>query len=600
MYKKSKWFTLLAILVLFGSLFSGCTTQSATPGVQPTVVGPTAISPTSPVPTAITATDTPAPTTALKKSQIVIVIPEDPPSFNATLTDTGYDSLVMELVMLGLADLDPEGNAFPELASELPTLDNGGVVIDEANGTMDVTWKLRKDVQWSDGTLVTAEDVVFTYNTLTDPEKGSWIQGIDYVDGVEKVDDYTVVVHYNTIYPGYLIQFGGEQMVIWPAHYCKAEQGFSQWDCASQPLSDGPYNLTEWVVGDHLTFERNSNYYEKGKPSIDTIIVRIVPDPTVRKQMLINGDADLDMWTTEPMIAELEKQPNLVVSLSPYNRWVMRIFFNFAAKGTTDPVATPHPVFSDVRVRRAVRMAIDVDTISTEFFLGYAKPTWTEFFRPPYNNCNIPRPTYDPQAAAALLEEAGWIDQNGDGVRECHGCKTATEGYKMEMEFITYGEYGEALELTQQYIAEELANIGIKLNLTVVEGSVLWAASTDGGIEQSGNFDIDIWDDGYFGNDPTDFLWGYYSAGAAVPDQGYNYGRYINPQFDELLNQAYTLDESVRKDLFCQMAKILDEDLPELLLFTVTNADTHSARLQGVQSSTNDLVTWNAADWTLK
>jgi peptide/nickel transport system substrate-binding protein len=585
MNEKTKCGTILTILLLMGILTSGCAKGTATPLVeQPITV----------------TTETTAPTVAPQKSQIVFVIAEDPASFNATIADAGYDSLVMKLVMLGLTGLDLDGNAYPVLAAELPTVENGDVVLDEENGTMDVTWKLRQDIQWSDGTPVTAEDVVFTYNALTDPEYGFWIQGLDYIDGVDKVDDYTAVVHYNTIYPGYTTQFGGEQIVIWPAHYCDATQGFIYWDCSTKPLSDGPYTLKEWVLGDHMTFERNTNYYEQGKPTIDEVVVRIIPDETVRKQMLINGDADLDMWTTESMIAELQNQPNVEVNFSPYTRWVMRIFFNLAAKGTTDPAATPHPIVSDVRVRRAIRMAIDVDTIAKEFFLGYAQPTWTEFFRPPYNTCDIPKPVYDPQAAAALLEEAGWTDQDGDGVRECNGCETAEKGYKMEMEFITYGEYGEPLINTQQLIAEELGNIGIKLNLTVVEGSILWAASTDGGIEQSGNFDIDIWDDGYFGNDPTDFLWGYYYSEAAIPDYGYNYGRYINPQIDELINQAYTLDEGVRKDVFCQVAKILDDDLPQLLLFTAIDANTHSTRLQGVQSNPNDIVTWNVADWTLK
>jgi peptide/nickel transport system substrate-binding protein len=596
MNKKSRWVIWLALLLILGILVSACAKSTLTPTLVQPVTGPTQAEPTVAVPT-----DTTAPPSAPAKSQIVIVIAEDPPSFNPTITDTGYDSLVMKLVLLGLADLDANGNAYPELAAELPNIDNGGVVVDDVNGTMDVTWKLRNDIQWSDGTPVTADDVVFTYDALVDPEKGAWIQGIDYVDGVEKIDDSTVVVHYNTIYPGYLTQFGGEQMAIWPAHYCDATQGFAQWDCASNPLSDGPFTLTDWVLGDHMTFDRNPNYFDAGKPAIDQVIVRVIPDETVRKQMLLNGDADLDMWTTEPIIAELQNQPNVEVSMSPYNRWVMRIFFNLAAKGTTDPVATPHPVFSDVRVREAVRMAIDVDTISKEFFLGYAVPTWTEFFRPPYNTCDIPRPVYDPEAAKSLLEQAGWTDQDGDGVRECHGCTTgAADGYKMEMEFITYGEYGEPLELTQQFIAEEMANIGIKLNISVVEGSVLWAASTDGGIEQNGNFDIDIWDDGYGGSDPTDFLWSYYTSEAAVPDTGYNYGRYTNPQIDDLISQAYTLDETTRQDAFCQMAKILDQDLPELLLFTTIDANSHSTRLQGVQSNPNDLVTWNAADWTLK
>ena len=229
------------------------------------------------------------------------------------------------------------------------------------------------------------------------------------------------------------------------------------------------------------------------------------PITTVRKTMLIKGDADLDMWTTEPMIADLKDEPNVEVSLSPNNRWVMRIFFNLAAKGTTDPVATPHPILSDLRVRQAIRAAIDVDTISQGILPRLCQTSHGRNSSGHPTCATFQRPKYDPAAAAALLDEAGWKDTDGDGVRECHGCQTAEEGYVMEMEFITYAEYGEPLELTQQFIAEMLGKIGIKLNLTVVEGSVLWAASTDGGIEQNGNFDMDIWDDGYAGIDPTDF-----------------------------------------------------------------------------------------------
>jgi len=205
------------------------------------------------------------------------------------------------------------------------------------------------------------------------------------------------------------------------------------------------------------------------------------------------------------------------------------------------------------------------------------------------------------EAAKALLEEAGWIDQDGDGVRECHGCTTgAEEGYPMEMEFITYSEYGETLDLTQEYIAEQLGELGIKLTISRVEGTVLWESTENGGIEQSGNFDFDIWDDGYSGSDPTDFLWGYYHTDAAEPDWGLNYGRYMNPEVDALIDESYTLDEEYRQEVFCQMATILNRDLPELLLFTTVDANAHSTRLQGVLSNANEIVTWNAVDWTLK
>jgi len=464
---------------------------------------------------------------------------------------------------------------------------------------MEVTWKLRQDVQWQDGKPVTADDVVFTWEAIADPETGTWMQGIDYIGGVAKVDTYTFVISYTGIYPGYLTQFGGEQLVIWPAHYCDAEQGFTAWDCARAPMSDGPFILEEWVVGDHMIFIRNPNYYKAGKPVIGHVIIRIVPDATVRKTMLLQGDADVDVWTTEPIVNDLKDKPNVQVSISPYPRWVLRLFFNLAAKGTVDPVASPHPILSDVRVRQAIRMAIDVDTISQQIFYGYGTPVWTELFRPPYA-CDIPKPEYDPDAAAALLESAGWIDQDGDGVRECHGCLNAAEGTPMEMELITYSDFGEPMTLSQQLIAEMLGKIGMKFQLTVVEGSVLWATGEEGGIEQTGSFDVDLWDDGYSGTDPTDFLWELYSDDAAEPDYGWNIGRWIDDDFNALLDQAYTLDEVVRKDVFCQMAAILDEQVPSILMFSVINAEAHSTRVEGIQSTTFDMVTWNVEDWNVK
>lgn len=545
-----------------------------------------------------------APSTAVAnpsdEKSITIVIGEDPPSFNPMVADTGYDALVMEMVLLGVTDIDAHGNVFPELAAELPTVDNGGVALDEAAGTMSVTWKMRQDVQWQDGQPVTADDVLFTWNAIHDPETGSWMPGIDSIEAVEKVDSYTFVVRYSSIYPGYLTQFGGEQLAIWPAHYCDASQGFVAWDCGRKPLSDGPFVLADWVEGDHMTFVKNEKYYQAGKPGIEKVTVQIVPDDSVRKTMMMQGDADIDMWINVNTINDLKDSELAKVSLSPSDRFVMRLFMNQAEKGATDAQAAPHPILSDVRVRQAIRQAIDVDTINEQIFFGLGHPQWTEFFRPPYNQCNAPRPAYDPAAAQALLEAAGWTDTNGDGVRECHGCASAEEGYEMRMEFITYAEYGEPLELTQQLIGEMLGKVGIQLDLTVVEGSVLWADAQSGGIEQGGNFDIDIWDDGYAGVDPTDYLWELYSIEAATPGFGWNLARWKNDEFNSLIEDAYTLDEASRQETFCKMADILDEEAPIIMLFTIPNADAYSSRLEGVQSTVNDLVTWNIADWKIK
>lgn len=594
MSKKSMvriWF-LCVSMILLGISLAACGSQ-----VTPTAAPQATQAASTPAPVSV---PTSAPTqTAETEKNITIVIPEDPPSFNAVISDSGYDALVMHMVLLGMAGIDPDGKVYPELAAELPTAQNGGVVLDESKGTMDVTWKMRDDITWADGVPVTADDVIFTYKAITDPNTGFWIPGIDQVSGVDKIDDHSFVVHFSSIYPSYLTLFGNRQVVIWPAHYCDAAQGFQKWDCGRQPLSDGPFVLDEWVTGDHLTFSRNPKYYQAGQPYLDKVFVKIIPDVTVREEMMKQGDADILMWATEQVADDLKNVDNVKVSISPSNRFVMRLFINLAAKGSTDPAAKPNPFFSDVRVRQAIREAIDVDKITSTVWHGYAQPVWSEFFRPPYNTCNLPRPTYDPEAAKALLEQAGWIDKNGDGVRECHGCGTAKDGTDFKFELLTYSEYGEPLLNTQQLIGEMLKEVGIEADLNQTQGSVLWADSSSGGIEQNGDFNMDLYDDGYAGNDPTDFIWQYYNSASAEPDQGWNIGRWKNAKMDDLLNQAYTLDEKTRQDAFCQMAQLLDQELPQILLFSTLNADAYSTRLDNVQANVNSVVSWNSADWKL-
>jgi peptide/nickel transport system substrate-binding protein len=312
--------------------------------------------------------------------------------------------------------------------------------------------------------------------------------------------------------------------------------------------------------------------------------------------MMVEGDADIDMWTSEAIVAELMDNPNVSLTTAPSERWVMRLIPNLAAYGSTDPVENPHPVLSDVSVRQAIRMAIDVETISTEIFAGVSRPVWTELYRAPYV-CDIPQPEFDPDGARALLEAAGWTDEDEDGVRECHGCTTgAEEGYPMSIEFAIY-DYGEELDLAQQLMAEQLADIGIETELVMIEGAVMWAYAEDGGTEASGNFDLDVWDDGYAGIDPTEWLWYFYHTDADPAEGGWNVGRWSNADFDELSDWTWDLDEESRLELFCEIAELLDEELPQIMLWSATDTHTLSLRIQNVQATANDAFTWNAADW---
>ena len=552
-----------------------------------------------PVGEAPAAEEPPAEEPMAKGSSITILIPEDPVALNGIVTDTGYEQMVGELVLLSVAEIDPNGNVFPEIAADIPTLDNGGVEFDEDAWTMNVTWTIRDDIYWSDGEQLTVDDIIFTWEAFADEELGAWTDGVDYTDMVEKIDDFTFKVYYNTVYTAYQTQFGGENFFVYPEHACDARQGVYEWDCEWELPSSGPYILEEFVTNDHLTFVKNENYFEEGKPAIDEIIVKIVPEQSVRRTMMLEGDADHHMWPSDAIIEEYKASDNVAVQISPTDRWVMRLFMNEAAYGTTDPVETPHPFFSDIRVREAVRMAVDVDTIINEIFLGHGNPVWTEFFRPPYNVCDIPRPKFDPEGAKALLEEAGWTDTDGDGVRECNGCPNANEGDLMTFEFAIYSEYGEELDLAQQYIAENLSDIGMQATLFSIEGAVLW--DTESGPEIEGRFDMNMWDDGYPGLDPTDnAMWYYYYSGAADPESGgWNIGRWMNEDFDAWYDELFYLDEDYRKEVFCEMATILDEEVPQILLFSTLEVHGVSNRLQNTLPSANDPFTWNVADWTL-
>ncbi len=207
--RRYKVIPLLVTLFLVTAFVVGCAPDETLPD-QPAADEPAPEEPVAVEPAALTS--------------VTIMIPDNPVAFNGINTDTGYEQALGELVMLSLAEIDPEGNVYPELAAEIPTIENGGVVVDEDAWTMTATWKLREDVYWADGEQVTADDVVFTWNAMVDAD--AWYAPMDYTESVEKVDDFTVFIEFNAVFPAYDMMFGGEDVFIYAEHYCDAEAGF--------------------------------------------------------------------------------------------------------------------------------------------------------------------------------------------------------------------------------------------------------------------------------------------------------------------------------------------------------------------------------------
>jgi len=548
---------------------------------------------TSPVPT-----PTPLPPLArvvdISDNAIFIPIPIDPPSFNAYINDTGYEELIGELVFGALAELGPDGQYYPELALDVPGPDNGGL---SADG-LTVTWQLRPGLRWSDGEPFTSADVRFTWDALR--QSGIYAPGFSLITDIETPDDLTAVVHYSEFYPNYRLQFGGEGTGIFPQHQCGAPDEMLFWDCNLQPVSLGPFVLAEWQPGERLVFNPNPNFWIPDRPLAEQLVFVIEADAERRARMLERENAVLDMWTDEPELSKLDEAENVIVFGATPARFVLRLVPNLSAFNTAD-AAQPHPILSDLAVRQAIRLAIDVPRLNEEVFNNRAVPIDTELARA---GCAVNGLRFNPEAAKRLLAQAGWLDEDEDGTRECHGCKLATEGTPLEFDSYYYAEFGDTLKKTHRQIELMLFDVGINIHPQAKEGVDLWGTWRDNGIEVRGTFHLDLWDDGYYGIDPTDYLYDLYDPRAIPtvddPLAGLNVMRYRNPALIDPFDALRTpLPDARRQAIFCQIAGILNDDLPVIPLLALPDYYAISPRLQGVAPHIYDAVTWNAGDWLL-
>jgi peptide/nickel transport system substrate-binding protein len=531
----------------------------------------------------------------VRADAIIVSIPIDPPSFNAYLNDTGYEALAGELVYGALAEIGPDGSYYPELAAELPTLTNGGLSEDG----LTVTWKLRPGVVWSDDQPFTSADVAYTWQSFKD--SGIWAPGIDLIDTVETPDPQTAVIRYRQFYPNYLIQFGGNGTGIFPAHHCGPTNQMLFWDCNLEPISTGPFVLDQWIPGVRLTFAPNPRFYIPERPLVPQLVFEIQPDPDFRRRNLERGNTHLDLWPEDPALTLLENNENVSVLVTNPARYVLRLVPNLSLSGSADP-DQPNPALANVQVRQAVRYAVDVNRLNEEAFLGRATPVDTELFQ---LGCQIPHYDFNPGLSIALIDQAGWrLTNPDDPIRYCQGCGTAKDGDPLILKSYIYEEFGDELTKAHQLLEEMLLEVGIKLERQVIEGGQLWNTWENNGLEIHGNFDLDLWDDGYYGVDPTLYMADYFDPRSIPtrdnPIAGLNYSRYRNPTLIGIFDALRTpLPTNRRRTLLCELATILYQDLPQMPLLALPDRYAINLNLQGVAPHIYDTITWNATEWRL-
>lgn len=527
--------------------------------------------------------------------RLILLLSEDLETLNPYLSTAFIVQLVSDAIFDPLVGPDEQGEYFPVLAERVPTQANGDISED---GTT-ITWHLRQDVQWADGTPFTAADVLFTYEVASSTDSGSVrTSAFEGIETIEAPDDYTVVVKYGDFNANYLDQF---QWGILPAN-AGDPATMLDWDFNRDPYGTGPFQLKEWVSGDHITLERNPNYWEEGKPYLGELIFQVVPSEQVRAEIMQQGEADIMTWPGEALREVWEQTPGVEEKLVP-GIWIMRLFLNLSQPGDGDPgPEPPHPILGDKRVRQAIAQGIDYDAIVNDLAEGRVVRATSPFALGWYD-CEIPGDTYDPDAARALLEEAGWVDTDGDGIREAQGAQYAPDGTELSLSMVGYSGWS-LLEQTEQVVAAMMKDIGIDLKLSNEEQSVLFGSWADQAPRKVGDYDILIYDTGAYIN-PQEHIADYFLS-TNIPTAenegvGANYTRWVNPEADALITEAgRTPDLDQRKALYCQLGELIRDSYSQIFLFRSAEGHAYTTDLTGYNLSTWDSLTWDVENWQLK
>lgn len=522
-----------------------------------------------------------------------VLLPEDLATMNPYTTTALITMQVVPAVLEPLVGVDPDGNYYPILAREVPTVENGGV----SDGGRTITWRLREGVTWSDGTPFTADDVVFTAEAASTGTDTVRAGAFDAVASVEALDDLTVAVHYDAYNSSYLDQF---QWGILPRHATGDPSDMGTWDFNRAPVGTGPFVLGEWRTGDRIILDRNDRAREDVTPRLDRVVFMVVPSEETRAAMMQRGDADVMLWPGSNLREVWDATPTVTLDTAP-EIWIMRMFLNLGERGNPVMGQAPHPILGDVRVRQALAYGIDYDLIIDELALGRVLRA-TSPFQLGWYACDVEGYSYDPERAAALLDEAGWV-LGPDGVRVAQGAPNAPDGTRLSLEMVGYSDF-RLLEQTMLVIQDLYRDLGVELNVRTVEQSVLFGGWSDRAARKTGDYDILIYDTGTGINPQLHVFELLHSS--RIPSEenegaGGNYARWSNPRADALLEAAGTspsLDE--RRAAYCEVAALVNEDVPQIFLYQFAGGNAYATRLKGFRTSTWAGLVWNVADWYLE
>jgi len=414
---------------------------------------------------------------AQDESILVIGWEQEPPKL-APVGDNTFGSLIDEFTRRDVWNWDTNYNIYPVMVAEVPTLDNGLVTTNDAGNTV-VTYKLREGMKWSDGEPITSADCQLTHEIYMDPTTGSVQRGAypDVVESFEVVDDLTYVLTYNTPFPDFQSN-AYATCGLFPEHIFRpileAEGNFDNAPFFSGEgvVGYGPYKFDEWTVGSQITLTKNENW-DGQAPAFDKVVLRFITDSAQMVNSLEAGEIDMSFNFADDQVESFDAIEGVDVFKTD-GVYGDAVWMNVANGG--------HPGLADPKVREAIIRAIDRATLAVDLVgegVG-VPPSWKSA---QYWPDDLPFWGYDVDAANALLDEAGWVDSNEDGIRD-------KDGVELLLRFFTTTRQ---IRIDYQLVIQEyLTAVGVGTQLLPVPSNILFAEYKDRGILSTGDFDLAI------------------------------------------------------------------------------------------------------------
>ncbi|WP_116344405.1 peptide-binding protein [Blastopirellula marina] len=433
---------------------------------------------------------------------------------------------------------------------------------------------LRDDIYWSDGKKFTAQDVMFSFQVIMDPESRvpAVKQGTDKIRWVQAYDDQTVVYFHRESTP---VNVWNINFPVIPKHVyeetIKEDPTMRLSDAhaklESNPICGGAYKLVKHDRGQEIVLERREDFYMvdgkqvRRKPYFKTIRFRIIEDPNTAMLALKTGSIEemaitADLWTTQANDDKFYEKNTKVTA----TEWVsFHICWN-----------TKSPFFSDKRVRQAMSYAFDHQEMIDKLFSGLYEPAAGPFHPTSWMS---PKPMPEPyqqdlDKAEELLDEAGWVDSDFDGIRD-----KEINGKRVRFEFSVTCPPSPIMERVARLLKRSLSKIGVACNIKLVEFTALQQMNLDGQFEAT----LGGWGTS---TDP------YSSENIFATGEGRNYGRYSNPEIDKLFDQGQKeFDREKRAEIYGEIHKILYEDQVYTWLFYRNSFYGFNKKLRGYRFS---------------